>query len=198
MLATWAGLSSQAGDVESGRGARVEARKSDVSNPTGARWLIVVQDPELAAVFRQRFSGVGVVVVLDQRRAERRQGGGAAPATERREADRRQRQAVAWVYAIQRPAVLGADMRQLNLGSEPSPVLQQLGPVTETCPECGIAVEFTMPRFDLPPDRIETTVAHRTDQTFGVQHYIEVRAFAANGSPLPRRRVQAQRRMPRR
>jgi hypothetical protein len=167
-----------------------------VANSTGARWLIVVQDPELAAAFRQRFTGVGVVVVLDQRRAERRQGG-AAPATERRESDRRQRQPVAWVYPIQRPAGLGLDIRQLNLGSEPTPAFQQIGPVTETCPECGIAVEFTMPRFDLPPDRIETTVAHRTDQTFGVQHYIEVRAFAA-GSPLPRRRVQAQRRMPRR
>jgi hypothetical protein len=190
-------LSSVAGDGESGRGARAGARKSDVSNSTGARWLIVVEDPELAAVFRQRFSGVGVVVVLDQRRVERRQGG-AAPATERRETDRRQRKAIAWVYPIQGPAVLGPDLRQLNLGSEPTPALQPIGPVTETCPECGIAVEFKMPRFDLPPDRIETSVAHRTDQTFGVQHYIEVRAFAANGSPLPRRRVQAQRRMPRR
>ena len=54
-------------------------------------------------------------------------------------------------------------------------------------------------RMQLPtPDRIETTVVHRTDQTFGVQHYVEVRALVANAPPLPKRQVQAQRRMPRR
>jgi hypothetical protein len=172
------------------------APKGELSKATGSRWLIVVQDPELAAVFRQRFAGLGVVVVLDQRSAERRQPGGPAPATERREADRRQRKAIAWVYPIQGPAGPGPDTRQLDLGSEPAP--RPIGPVAETCPECGIAVEFKMPRFDPSPDRVETTVVHRTDQTFGVQHYVEVRAFVANGPPLPKRRVQAQRRMPRR
>jgi hypothetical protein len=183
-------------DVAAERGARARARKSDESSSTGARWVIVVQDPELAAVFRQRFAGSGVVVVLDQRRAERRQQGGAAPTSERREADRRQRKAVAWVYPIQRPAGPAPDARQLDLGSEPA--LRPIGPVAETCPECGIAVEFKMPHFDPAPDRVETTVVHRTDQTFGVQHDVEVKAFASNGSPLPKRRVQAQRRMPRR
>jgi hypothetical protein len=69
--------------------------------------------------------------------------------------------------------------------------------VAEACPECGITIEFKMPHADPPADRIETRVAHRTDQTFGVQHYVEISAFAASGPPA-RQRIQAQRQMPRR
>jgi hypothetical protein len=167
-----------------------------VSNPTGPRWLIVVQDLELAEAFRERFGRLGIVVVLDRRRAERRRQGGAAQGIERRETDRRQRKAVAWVYPAQLSDMLGPDIGQLELGAAPTPLPVGLG--TETCPTCAIALEFQMPRFDPPAAGIETTVVHHTDQTFGVQHYVEVRAFGESGSPVLKRRVQAQRRTPRR
>src|SRR5262249_17506997 len=52
--------------------------------------------------------------------------------------------------------------------------------------------------FDPPAGDVETTVVHRTDQAFGVQHYVEVRAAGEGGSPTLKRRIQAQRRTPRR
>jgi hypothetical protein len=37
------------------------------------------------------------------------------------------------------------------------------------------------------------TILHRTDPTFGVQHFVDVVPFTAAGRPLPSQRVQAQR-----
>jgi hypothetical protein len=170
-----------------------------VSNPKRPRWLIVMQEQHraLAEVFRERFEALGLVVILDRRRAERRRGG-ASRGVERRQADRRQRRPIAWVYSAQPSDVLGAAEGELDLSAGPIPALPSSGFVVKTCPDCGIAVEFEMPHFAQPPSRFETAVVHLTDPTFGVQHYVDVRAFTPTGRPMLNQRVQAQRQMPRR
>ncbi|MGH7267525.1 MAG: hypothetical protein ACREMB_22115 [Candidatus Rokuibacteriota bacterium] len=167
--------------------------------PTRLRWLIVVQHAhrDLYEVLRERFQSLGVVVVLDRRRAERRQGG-AGLGVERRRTERRQRRPIAWVYPSQPADVLGPDVGRLDLTAGPVPGAEATPLVEKTCPECAMAVEFEMPRFSEPPARVETAVVHRTDQTFGVQHYVDVRAFTEAGGAMARQRIQAQRRTPRR
>lgn len=171
---------------------------SDVS-PGRPRWLIVVQHAQhdLYEVVREGFQSLGVVVILDRRLADRRRGG-AGPGVERRGADRRQRRPMAWAYPFQPSDVLGPDIGRLDLTAGPTPLPEATGLVDKTCPECTVVVEFEMPRFPEPPARVEIAVVHRTDQTFGVQHYVEVHAVTEAGRALPRQRVQAQRRTPRR
>lgn len=166
--------------------------------PIRPRWLIVVQraQHDLYEVLRQGFQSLGVVAILDRRRAERRRGGEAA-GVDRRRADRRQRRPMAWVYSFQPSDVLGPDVDRLDLTPGPMPS-SECTLVDSTCPECALAVQYEMPRFSEPPARVDTAIMHHSDQTFGVQHYVDVQAFTETGHALPRQRVQAQRRTPRR
>lgn len=168
-----------------------------MSSPKRPRWLIVVHDPELVAAFRERLEGLGIIVVLDRRRAERRTGRGA-PAMERRRTDRRRRQPVGWVYPAQTADTLGPDMGNLEFASGPAGSRLPVHVENAICLECGIAIEFEMPQFARTPVSVQTSVVHRTDQIFGVQHYVDIQAFGGTEQSPVSHRVHAQRRMPRR
>jgi|RhiMetdeSRZDD1v2_1073273.scaffolds.fasta_scaffold75731_5 hypothetical protein len=163
------------------------------------RWLIVVQHAQrdLYQILREKFESLGIVVIVDRRRAERRRDA-AGRAVDRRRTDRRQRRPIAWLYPAETSDLIAPDIARLAFTAGPIPATEGTGFVTNTCPDCGITVEFELPRFEEPPARVTVTVAHRTDPTFGVQHFVDVLAFTAAGRPLPSQRVQAQRQVPRR
>lgn len=169
------------------------------SSPGRPRWLIIVErgEDDLYELMRRRFESLGVVVILDRRRADRRRGR-AAQAVERRRMERRQRRPIAWIYPSQPADVLGPDVGPLDLTAGPMPGTEATHLIEKTCPECAMAVEFEMPRLPDLSARVETAVAHRTDPTFGVQHYADVRAVDDSGRVLARHSIQAQRRTPRR
>jgi hypothetical protein len=163
------------------------------------RWLIVVQrtQRDLYDVLRERFESRGIVVVVDRRRAERRRDA-AARGVERRRTDRRQRRPIVWMCPAETSDLIAPDIGRLEFTAGPMPTSEGAGYATNTCPDCGITVEFEIPRFAEPPARLTVTVLHRTDPTFGVQHYVDVLAFTAAGRSQPTQRVQAQRQVPRR
>jgi hypothetical protein len=59
----------------------------------------------------------------------------------------------------------------------------------QSCPECGLEVEFETPRFPQPPARVVIETVHAGDQ-----HHVEIHAFTATGRPLLSQRNQAWRR----
>ena len=143
------------------------------------RWLLVVDasQRELYEMLRERLQGSGLEVVLERRQSEaRRRPAGGGPEPEGRQAERRYGQSVAGIYPV------------LSVGERLASI---------ACPECSVALEFEMPPLEPSAARVETTVLHRHDASFGVQHYVDVRAVLSAGKPSVQR-VQARRRMPRR
>jgi hypothetical protein len=162
------------------------------------RWLLVVQHAQrdLYEVLRDQFEELGIVVILDRRRAERRRES-EVRVVDRRRMDRRQRRPIAWMYPAETSDLIAPDLGRLEFTAGPIPTAAP-GRASGICRECGITVGFELPRFEEPPARLTVTILHRTDPTFGVQHFVDVVPFTAAGRPLPSQRVQAQREVRRR
>jgi hypothetical protein len=149
----------------------------DLAGPGRASWLLVV-DPaqrELYELMQERLQGTAVEVVRERRHGASRRELGEPPADQRR--PERHGRPVAQVYAV----AGGATQGQVE---------------TRDCPDCGVVFEFERPPLALAPN-VTTTVVHRLDPSFGIQHYIEFTVVPPVGPPTVQR-VQARRRMPKR
>ena len=75
---------------------------------------------ELYGVLRDRFESLGIVVIVDRRRAERRRDA-AGRAPDRRRTDRRQRHPIAWMYPAETSDPVAPDVARLGLTTGPIP-----------------------------------------------------------------------------
>lgn len=148
------------------------------------QWLIVVQryERELYKVLRQSFKEDAPVAVIYERRLRERRRGSIAPRGDRRRRDRRQRRPSASLYEVK---VLRVDEPQESDATLSGMADAQAGPgaPTKPCPECGLVLEFEMPRFPQPPSRLEVEAIHMVSAS-GIQHYVDIQAFTASGRPL--------------
>jgi hypothetical protein len=156
------------------------------------KWLIVVQpgQRDLYDVLRASLKEESPVAVIYERRIRERRRGSDSPRGDRRRSDRRQRRPSGWLYEcevlrVAEPAAT-ADARP----SAPPPAIRP----SQSCPTCGIELEFEVPRFPQPPARLQIEAIHVGDRGTGAQHYVEIHAFTATGRPLLSQRNQAWRR----
>lgn len=158
-----------------------------------SQWLIVVQphQPDLYEALRRSIKEESPVMVIYDRRFRERRRGSESSRGDRRRTDRRQRRPRGWLYEceilrvaqVEEPAAAAGRRREAPPDHG-----------TRACPECGVPLEFEMPRFPQPPARLEIQVIHAGDRGSGVQHYVEIQAFSAAGRPLLLQRNQAFRR----
>jgi hypothetical protein len=148
------------------------------------RWLIVLQANQRALyeVLRQSLKADSPVSVIYDRRFRERRRGSVSARSDRRRTDRRQRRPSGWFYEAEIVRVVA----ESPSGGE-APGSRAASAVV--CAECGTELEFDMPRFPLPPARLETEPIHA-----GSQHFVEIHAFTATGRPLLSQRNQAWRR----
>jgi hypothetical protein len=155
-------------------------------------WLVIVEPgrPELEAKLRRTFGdGPLVQVLVDRRKADRRRQTGSVSA-ERRRRDRRQPLASS-------PTPATAAYRILERG-DGFRVLQAVGRVGTQCDECGMALDFEMPRFAEVPARLELRVIHSAHASLAparAQHTVEAQAFRRSGRPFLACRMIARRRI---
>jgi hypothetical protein len=144
------------------------------------RWLIVVQPHrrELYEVLRRSLKEEGPVMVIYDRRVRERRRGSLSSGADRRRTDRRQRRPSGVLYECE---ILKFEEKGPARAAPPASP-----PAARVCPECGLEVEFEMPRFPQPPARLEIETLHA-----GAQHLIEIHAFTATGRPLLSQRIQA-------
>lgn len=145
-------------------------------------WLIVLQGNQRALYDALRASlkpDSPVTVMYDRRLRERRRGSDS-PRGDRRRADRRQRRPSGWLYE--------GEVVRIVESPAPGPAASAV-PAGRACAECGVELEFEMPRFPQPPARLEVETIHA-----GGQHFVEIHAFTATGRPLLSQRNQAWRR----
>jgi hypothetical protein len=144
-----------------------------------SHWVIVVHPGQRALyeALRQSLKEEGpVAVVYDRRRRERR-GGRLSSRVEGRRVQRRRRGPDGSFYECEVLKIIR---------TAPTPPLPA---PPQSCPECGLEVEFEMPRFPQPPARVVIETVHG-----GEQHHVEIHEFTATGRPLLSQRNQAWRR----
>src|SRR5262249_9074160 len=124
---------------------------------------------------RRRFGrSAWVDVVVDRRRGERRHPQGESPHAERRRT--RRRNAV-------RVESSGEPLFRLAHQVDGCDVYEATTPEAGSCPECGVAVSFELPRFAEPPVRLELHVRHELTPT-GPRHPGELQSFSPTGRVL--------------
>ena len=158
-----------------------------------SRWLIVVQpnQSDLYEALRQSIKDDSPVMVIYDRRFRERRRGSESSRGDRRRTDRRQRRPGGWLYECEVLRIEPAE----DTGAAAAKRREAPPDVgTRACPECGVPLEFEMPRFPQPPARLEIQTIHAAARGPGVQHYVEIQAFSATGRPLLLQRNQARRR----
>jgi hypothetical protein len=159
---------------------------------TQPRVLIVIQHQhrELYDLLRESLKDHAPVAVMYERRVRERRRGSDGPRSDRRQTDRRQRRPTALIYDGVRVLMEGKGSRAPDSARPPA---RRLDPTvaTKACPECGVDLEFEMPRFPQPPGLIEAEPIHGSGFGPATQHYVEIQAFTASGRPLLVHRTQA-------
>ncbi len=155
------------------------------------RWLIIVQphQQELYDLLKRSLPHDAPITLMYERRLRERRRGSDAPRLDRRRVDRRRRRGSALIYE-------GGGQTTGECHAPPVASAKAVGSgqpeMSKTCPECGVGLQFEMPRFPQSPARVDIEVIH-TRAPSGVQHQVEIAAFSWSGRPLLVQRVQVSR-----
>jgi hypothetical protein len=160
------------------RGQRIPHTQSGPGiTPVRSRWVIVVpvgRADTYAGLHRRFGRSPWVDIVMDRRQGDRRQLEGDVPLADRRIAQRRN--------AVKDDST-GEPLFRLAHQLEGCDVYEATMPVSGACPECGVLVNFDLPRFAEPPVRLELLVRHESTPA-GARHYGELQSFSPTGRVL--------------